>query len=153
VLEQCDRRHDHAGGAETALQTMMLPKGVLHWMQPVDRANSLDRSYLATSDLHGQNRAGLDGVAVQQHGAGATIGRVAAHMSAGEAESLADEVDQEQTRLDVGLDVSAVDGKRNVHPAILSTPMSYVVTLLLLALVAGTILLIGIMVGLVNLPL
>ena len=33
AMDQIDRGHDHAGGAEAALQAMMLAEGFLHRMQ------------------------------------------------------------------------------------------------------------------------
>ena len=59
--------------------------------------------------LHGEHRARLDRPAVQQDGAGAAVGRVAADVRAGEPQHLADQVDEQQARLDVGLVLLAVD--------------------------------------------
>ena len=73
-------------------------------------------SDLAAVGLDGEHRAGLHRLAVEQDGAGAAVGGVAADVGAGQAQVLAQEVDQQQARLDLGLRGGAVDGDLNrVH--------------------------------------
>ena len=55
-------------------------------------------------------RAGLHRHAVEEHGAGAAARRVAADVRPGQAERLAQEVDEEEPGLDVGRALLAVDG-------------------------------------------
>ena len=62
------------------------------------------------------------GAAVQQHRAGAAVRRVAADVGAGEPQILADEVDEQQARLDVGLVLLAVDGELDRVIALTSSP-------------------------------
>ena len=57
---------------------------------------------LGAVGLHREQRAGLDAAAVDQDGAGAALARVAADVRAGQEKVLAQEVDQEHARLDVG---------------------------------------------------
>src|SRR5207237_8105878 len=66
--------------------------------------------------LHGEDGAGLHGFAVDQHGAGAAMRGVAADVRAGQAEGLAQEVDEEQPRLDLDAVGNAVDGQLDVMP-------------------------------------
>ena len=54
----------------------------------------------------------LDRPAVEQHGAGAAAGGVAADVGAGQPQVFAEEMDQQQARLDLGLVRGAVDGDR-----------------------------------------
>ena len=51
-----------------------------------------------------QDRARLDRLAVHQHHAGAAVGRVTAPVGAGQARRVADEVHQQQARLDLAGD-------------------------------------------------
>ncbi len=53
-------------------------------------------------------------VAVEQDGARAAVARVAADVRAGQAEDVAEEVHEQQARLDVGLPDGAVDGDADV---------------------------------------
>ncbi len=66
---------------------------------------------VAAVGLHREDGAGLHRPAVQEDGAGAAVRRVAADVGAGEPQVLADEVDEQQARLDVGLVLLAVDGR------------------------------------------
>ena len=53
--------------------------------------------------LDREDRAGLRAAAVDEDGAGAALARVAADVRAGEAQVLAQEVDEQQARVDVRL--------------------------------------------------
>src|SRR6266851_7845683 len=75
---------------------------------------ALDRLHLAAVDLHGEVRAGLDRDAVHKHRAGATAGRVAADVRAGQAQLLAQEVDEQQSGLDLERVLGAVDRHRDL---------------------------------------
>jgi hypothetical protein len=74
----------------------------------------LDRGHLVAVAHDGEHRARLHGLAVDAHGARTAVGGVAAPVGTGEAERLAQEMDEQQARLDVALDVFTVDRKRNV---------------------------------------
>ena len=52
-------------------------------------------------DVGRENRAGLDGLAVEHHGAGAAVAGRAAHVAAGEPEVLAQHVDEREASVDV----------------------------------------------------
>ena len=69
---------------------------------------------LAAVGLDGEHRAGLGALAVDVDGAGAAVARVAADVRAGQPERVAQEVDEEEARLDVGLVGLPVDGDRDV---------------------------------------
>ena len=72
--------------------------------------HALDRLDLAAVGLDGEHRARLGALAVDVDGAGAAVARVAADVGAGQAEDVAQEVDEQEPRLDVGLARLAVDG-------------------------------------------
>ena len=71
--------------------------------------------------LDGEHRAGLGALAVDVHRARAAVARVAADVRAGQAEDVAQQVDEQEARLDVGLAGLAVDRERDVlwerHPS------------------------------------
>ena len=69
--------------------------------------------------LDGEDRARLHRPAVEEHRAGAAVGRVAPDVGPGEAEHLPDQVDQEQPGLDVGVAPLAVDRDAHAHPDLL----------------------------------
>src|SRR6476661_3541071 len=60
VLEQVDRGHDHAGGAEPALEAVLLPERGLHGVQRVAVGEALDGQHLGAIGLNRQPRTGLD---------------------------------------------------------------------------------------------
>ena len=84
-------------------------------MQVVAVAQPLDRRDLAAVGLDREHRAALHGHAVHVHRAGAAVGRVAADVSARQAERVAQEVDEQQPRLDLCLARLAVHGHRDTY--------------------------------------
>ena len=65
---------------------------------------------VAAARLHGQHQAARDGLAVQVDGAGAAVAGAAAFLGAGEAQVLAQGIEQRDVGLDEHLDGLAVDG-------------------------------------------
>src|SRR5688500_6101040 len=85
AINHVDRGHDHARGAVAALQSMMLPERLLHGMQWTIRlSQTFDGEHVGALQLPGKNGAGLHGLSVDVHHAGATLRRIAADMDAGE---------------------------------------------------------------------
>src|ERR1700761_300377 len=109
AVEQVLGRHHHARGAEPALQAVLLPEPLLDRVQLAGRGQALHGGDLTAVDLHRQHRAGLDRPAVDQHRAGAAVGRVAAAMGAGQPGTPADQVGQQQPGLDLGRLLGAVE--------------------------------------------
>ena len=97
------RRHHEARRAVAALERVLLVERLLHRMQLVALRETLDRRHLAAVRLHGEHGARLDRLAVEEHGAGAARGGVAADVRPLQAELLAQEVGEQLPRLDVGL--------------------------------------------------
>jgi len=89
AIDEVDRGHDHAGGAKPALEAMIVLERLLHRVQPAADGEALDRRHLRALAARGQNGAGLDGPAVDMDDAGAALRRIAADMSAGQAQVLA----------------------------------------------------------------
>src|SRR6266498_3671645 len=103
AFDQADRRHDHPWGAVAALQRVVLAEGLLHGVQVAVAGQALDRQDLAAVGLDREHRAGLDGLSVHEHRAGAAGRGVATDVGAGQAEGLTQEVHEKLARLDVGL--------------------------------------------------
>src|SRR3954468_831253 len=81
LRQERGHRDDESGGAETALQPVMLRKRSLHLGQfAVRPCKTLDGGHLAAVGLHGEHQAGADGFAVEQHGARAADAVLAAEV-------------------------------------------------------------------------
>src|SRR5882757_7690245 len=107
--------HHHPGGAEPALQAVLLLEALLQRVQLTRGGQPFDGADLAPVHLDGQHGAGLDRPPVYQHGARAAVRGVAAHVRAGQPEPAADQVGQQQPRLHLGDLLLAVD--RELDPA------------------------------------
>ena len=77
---------------------------------PPGGRQALDRRHRGAVDLDGEHQARAHRLTVHQHGAGAADAVLAADVRAGEAELVAQEVAEEQARLDVGGVGRAIDG-------------------------------------------
>ena len=115
LVEQRARRHQHPRRAEAALQRVRLVEAHLHRIELTVDLERLDGADLVSLAHHGEDRAGLDRLAVHLHDARAAVGGVAAPVRAGQPGRVADEVDEQLTRLDVARDLLAVDRDRDVH--------------------------------------
>src|SRR4029077_4693813 len=71
--------------------------------------HALDRGEVPALGLDGEHGAALDGLAVDEDGAGATLAGVAADMGAGGARFVADVMHEQEPRLDLVLMPAAVD--------------------------------------------
>src|SRR5512135_2390708 len=111
--EEVARRQDHARRAEAALEAVLLAERLLHGVELPVRREALDRRDLRAVGLDREHRAGLDGLAVEEHGARSALARVAADVGPGQAQRLPEVVDEEQPRLDLVAAAGAVDGDRH----------------------------------------
>ena len=110
--QQAAGAHHHARRAEPALQAVAGDEGLLHRVQrATGRGQPLHRGDAAAGGLQRQHAAALDGLAVQQHGAGAALAGVAADMGAGQRQRAAQQLDQQGGGIDRGLHGLAVDGE------------------------------------------
>jgi hypothetical protein len=91
----------------------MLVERLLQRRQLAVRGETLDRRDPGAVRLHRQKHAALHGLAVEVHRARPAVTRVAADVRAGEPEIVPDEVHEEATRLDLHLDLLAVDLDRD----------------------------------------
>src|SRR5690348_17984283 len=86
----------------------MLSEGRLHWMELVAVSEAFDRGDLRALGLHRQQGAALDRVAVHVDDTGAALAGIAADMGPGEAQMLAQELNQQRAGLDIALNRLAV---------------------------------------------
>src|SRR5215210_6408381 len=114
-VEQPARGHQHAGGAEAALERVLLVEALLHRVERAAGLERLDRADLVALAHGGEDRARLHRLAVHQHDAGAAVGGVAAPVGPGQPRVLADVVDEQAARLDVVADLLAVEVDGDVH--------------------------------------
>ena len=118
VLEQVRRRHEDAGGAEAALQGVMLPEGLLQRMEIAVRRQPFDRLDRRAVGLNREQKAGPDRCAVEADGAGSAHAMLAADVRAGQSQGVTEEVRQQQPRLDELAVAPTVDGYGDrVHAA------------------------------------
>ena len=114
LRQQVDGRHDHAWRAVAALQAVALLEGRLHGVPVITCRQALDRRDLRPVGLDGEDAARLHAASVQQHGAGAAVGRVATHHRADLAQVVAEPVDEQGSGFDVRFVVRPVDGDGDV---------------------------------------
>src|SRR5215475_13587224 len=88
---------------------MLLPESLLNRMELSILLQSLNCGDLAPICLDRKKSAGLDRLSIQMHRASAAVGGIAADMSPSQAEDVADAMDEEEPRLDLGFHVRAVD--------------------------------------------
>jgi len=129
LLEERHEGEKKARGAEATLQRVRLAKRLLQRMQLARLGGEpLDRGELAAVKLHRKEQAGAHRVTIEQHGAGAADAVLAADVGTGEPELVAQEVAQQQARLDAALVQPAVDPDLDLdellflHPADTSQP-------------------------------
>src|SRR5262245_22268753 len=114
LLQQAHRGHHESGRAVAALERVLLVVRLLDRMELPVLGQPFDRGHVAAVGLDREQRARLDGLAVEQHRAGSARGRIAADMRARQSEALTHEVYEQLARLHVRLVPLAVDGKRNL---------------------------------------
>src|SRR5918995_3459135 len=113
--QQVGGGHDHAGGAEPALEPVLLPERALERVKVVGVTQALDGRHAAAVCLRGEHRAALHGSAVEVDRACAALAGVAPDVGAGQAQVLAQHLDQQPSRLDVHLPAYAVHLERYVQ--------------------------------------
>src|SRR5262249_51915698 len=114
LLQERFGRHDEAGRADAALQSRLFEKLLLQGMQPLRRRHALDRRHRPALHLDGEHQARIDEPAVEHHVAGAAVAVVATLFGAGEAQLVAQDVQETLPRLAEEIRRLAVDGGLNV---------------------------------------
>jgi hypothetical protein len=80
AIQQIHNRDDHAGRAETTLQAMLLPKGILYGMQIAICRDAFNCGNAAAISLHCQHGTGFYGYTIHQDGARAALTGITAHV-------------------------------------------------------------------------
>ena len=102
-------QHD-ARRAEAALRAAVLDERLLDGMQRRRRRQALDGDDVAARRFQRQHQAGVDGSAVDQHRAGAAVAVAATFLGAGEADAVAQQLEQRVARVGEHRALLAVDG-------------------------------------------
>jgi hypothetical protein len=93
----------------------MLAERLLHRMQRrAIGGKPLDGPDLVAVSHHRKRGAGLDGLAVEMHDAGAALRGIAADMGAGQPQILAQKLHQEGAGVDIGIDGITVHDQGNL---------------------------------------
>src|SRR5712692_11485814 len=77
AFQQLLGRQDHTRRAEAALETVLVPEGLLERVKLATLGQALDGGDLGAVRLHGKDRARFDAVAVHLDGAGPAVAGVA----------------------------------------------------------------------------
>src|SRR3984957_2582563 len=109
LLKKGDRRHDLARGAVPTLVAIVLDEGCLHRVQVARLAKPFNRGDLVALVHHGQRQAGIDAAAVHVDGAGSALAMVAALLGAGQADGLAQAVEERCAGINAKIELLAVD--------------------------------------------
>src|SRR5207248_1303559 len=115
ALEQRRAHQHHARRAEAALQAVLFVEAGLDRRQGRALREALDSHDVAALHLDREQRARLDGFAIEEHRARAAAGRVATDMRARLAKVRPEEVDQQHPWLDVAAARDPVYVHRNLH--------------------------------------
>ena len=119
LLQPGQDRHQDTRRAEAALQAVGLLKGGLQGVQgAIGLGQAFDRAELGAVGLHREKQASAHRLTIHQDGAGTTDTVLTAHMGAGEAEVVAQEVGQQQPRFDGSLVGLSVDLQRDLTRAL-----------------------------------
>jgi hypothetical protein len=114
LVEESVHGDDETGGAKTALQGVVLPKGFLNGAKlSRSGAKAFDGSNGAAIGLHGQGEARPHGFAVYQHGARSTDSLLTTDMGARESQFPAQKVSQEHADVNLSFVCLSVDGDRD----------------------------------------
>jgi hypothetical protein len=112
--------HQQTRRAESALQSMCVAECRLEGAQrTVSGRKTLDRLHSMAAGLCGQHDARSRRFAVEEDGAGAADTVLAPDVRTGERELAADEIAEQQARLDIALVQRAVHFHANFHAAVL----------------------------------
>ena len=118
--EQIRGCHQDPRRAEPALERMVTSKRLLQGRQRALPGERLDRLDLAAVDLHREQAAATHGHPVDEHRAGAADAVLAADVRAGQPQAMAEEVRQQEPRLDGLLYDAPVDRRFELDHAALS---------------------------------
>src|SRR5580704_560845 len=117
VVQQLDRGHDHAGGADTALRPSAFEKRLLYGMKAALVRQPFDSAYRSALSLQHRNQAAVHQLAIHQHGAGTALPLAAAFLGAGKTNLCPQNVEQTLHGIDRHGVWGAIYGEGDVAPA------------------------------------
>jgi hypothetical protein len=115
ALKQRNRRNDHTGSAIGALEGFNIQKRLLDRMQAVRAAQAFDGSDFPSNRRGHGKPTGTLGSPVNQHGTSTTLPFAASVFCAGQAQIIAQNVEQRLLRLNIYLLLGAIDEKSDSH--------------------------------------
>ena len=114
LLQVADRRHDEAGHAERALETLLVDHALLHRVQcAVGRCQAFDVWICLPRTVWVSTEHEVPRHVVDQHRAGAALRAIAAELGAGQPQLVAERHGQRFVRRHVDAPVLAVDAERD----------------------------------------
>jgi hypothetical protein len=111
VGDELRRGQQHARRAEAALERIALVELVLKRRELAVFGKTFDRVDARACALHREHEAPADDFSVEPNRARAAHAVLAAHVRAGQAELIAQEIHEVQTRRDTPRDVAAIHGE------------------------------------------
>lgn len=115
-IEQSLGGNHESGRAETALLGVILDERLLNGVKGVaGTGETLDGFNLAILCVYGEHGAGVDGLAVEKHGAGTTFGTIADALGASKFELIAKSVEESDAGFELSLEKFAVYVKGDGH--------------------------------------
>src|SRR3989338_5126153 len=94
ALQEVHRRQHHPRSAETALQGVVIEKGLLNRMELFSFCQTFDGGDFGVMGLNRQKDARANDGPIQKHGAGAAHAMLATQVHPGKAELLSEKVSQ-----------------------------------------------------------
>jgi len=91
-FEEGDEGHQETRGAKTALQRVFIGEGLLQRVQVFRSSKRFHGANFVTVSLNRENKAGADGFAIEEDGAGTANAMLAAHMSSQQTQVMAQEI-------------------------------------------------------------
>src|SRR5213592_936559 len=101
--DECGAGGDKSWRAKAALLRVVFDKGALHFIQLCRRTDTLDGRDVAALSFDSEHRAGVNRMAIDDDGACAAGPAIANFLGAGQVESIAQCIEQGDTRLDTEL--------------------------------------------------
>src|SRR3990170_4708862 len=115
ALKEIHRRQHHPGSAKTALQGVVVEKGLLNRMELFSLCQTFDGGDFGAIGLNREEDARANDSPIQKYGAGAAHAMLAAQVHPGKAEILPEKVSQGFARLHLAFEAHSIDLEGNLH--------------------------------------
>jgi hypothetical protein len=108
LLQQGFGGQNHAGRAKATLSAAVIDKSLLHRMQRIVCAQPLNGYHLTPVGFEAENQTGINGLAIENDGAGATLAFAAPFFGTRIMEFLTQHLQQRLARFDSHLMLAAI---------------------------------------------